>query len=166
MRILERDKEMVCFAKYFGKSEVLKDGKRTGEYTITYSAPGKAKVYVSTPKASSAIARGKAVLEAPGNKSHYIRTIVSEVDLGLDIDDLFWIDTNAPFNEAIEVQTFTNRVVDGGYMWWDASNVSDGQFSPWNTTNITDGNINSAPNYRIESVSKSKHHVLYGVRQL
>lgn len=165
MRILDRDKEIVYFAKYYDKSEIIKNGKRTGEYQLAYSAPFKAKVYVSTTMPKNT---GKSELQPSGNVTHYLRTIVSEADLGLDINDLFWIGTPQPFNSAVEVQYYTNAVRDGGYMWmWSgARDIDEGTILPWSVTAEENGNINQAPNYKIVTVGKSKHHVVYGVQQL
>lgn len=99
MRILERSKQIVYYAKYSGKTEKTKtigtgqDAKtiRQGEYEIAYTTPTEAIVYVSVPKSTRSSGFGRARLEADGNVSHYQRVLISEIDLGLTIDDVFWI---------------------------------------------------------------------------
>lgn len=99
MRILERSKQKVYYAKYSGKTEKTKtigtgqDAQtiRQGEYTVTYTTPTEALVYVSVPKSTRSSGFGRARLEADGNVSHYQRVLISEEDLGLTIDDVFWI---------------------------------------------------------------------------
>lgn len=91
MRILERDKEVVYFANYEGKTEITKtvggNEVKTGEYTITYTEPQMARVYVSPTRLS-------AVTTAYGIDSEHTRTIVSEKDLGLTQEGVFWIKTS------------------------------------------------------------------------
>ena len=99
MKFLERNKQIVYYAKYSGKTEKTKtvgtgqDAKtiKQGEYDIRYTTPMEAFVYVSVPKSTRSSGFGRARLEADGNVSHYQRVLISEVDLGLTIDDVFWV---------------------------------------------------------------------------
>ena len=156
MRILERDKELVYYAKYAGKEEVIINGKRTGEQAITYTSPNKKRVYVSTVMP---VGSGNAYLEAYGNRSKYDRTVVSETDLGLSINDVFWIQSPALDNVNGGLIWDGADSADGGSMWEAVKAVAGGWMKPWEVEG-------AKPNYRIETVGRSKHHFIYGLKEI
>ena len=157
MRILERDKQRVYIAKYLRKAEKTKAvGQQTirlGEYDLVYNNPEVVNVYVSVPYGTRD-SYGRAVLEPIGNVTHYTRKIVSEKDLGLTVNDLLWVG-----EEAVDALDGAVDTANGGTMWGDSDSYYGGLFSPW----AVEG---TKPNYRIVSVGKSQHHVVYGIREL
>lgn len=159
MRILERDKQLVYYAKYAGKEEVIKDGKRTGEYELSYYSPKMKRLYVSTPMPVGSGSSNKATLEPYGNRSRYVRTVVSETDLGLSIDDLFWIGVPAVDNKSGGEMWGASDAVDGGTMWETVKAVAGGWLKPWEVEGCK-------PNYRIETIGQSKHHFIYGLKEI
>lgn len=160
MRILERDKQLVYYAKYAGKEEVIKDGKRTGEYELAYTSPKMKRLYVSTVMpVGNGTSSGKASLEPYGNRSRYARTVVSETDLGLSIDDLFWIGSPALSNASGGEMWTEADLVDGGTMWEAVKAVAGGWMKPWEVEG-------AKPNYRIETIGQSKHHFIYGLKEI
>ena len=50
MRALLRNMQTFYYALYDRKTEVIKDGLRTGQYTVTYAAPVAMKANVSASK--------------------------------------------------------------------------------------------------------------------
>ncbi len=84
MRILEQHKREIAYAKFLGMEEVLDADLHTGDYKPTYGEIGFAKVYVSIPR------RRYAEVERNGVMTPYLFTVVSEKDLGLTEQDLFF----------------------------------------------------------------------------
>lgn len=161
MRILERDKSYIFVAKYDGKREVMDNGLRTGEYDLSYSNPNVAKVYVSVPKSTRQSGFGNRESTAYGNDTHYVRNIVSEKDLGLTINDLVWIGIPSTSNiDGGEMWGNDADTIDGGTMWNSSEPYFGGLFVPWETVQ------GEKPNYQIQSIGKSFHHVVYSIRQI
>ena len=89
MRTTQRDKRTVAYAFYKGVTEiVLPDGTHTGEYTIQYTEPVKARMNVSG-------GRGAADVAMFGFNSTYARSIVTEdLDTPFNEETVFWIETD------------------------------------------------------------------------
>lgn len=86
MRCMEINKRDFWYAQYEGKEELLVDGKRTGQYSVKYSAPVKARAVISP-------ARGSASDELFGINAEYDRTIVTDdADISINESSVLWID--------------------------------------------------------------------------
>ena len=153
MRIIERDKKILFIANYKGKEEILKDGLRTGEYALTYKNPRMVRAYFSIPRSTRESGNGSRMSTPMGNVTHYIRTIYSNVDLNLTIDDLVWLE-EVPV-DAIDA----NDEADGNPMWDEGGYYYGGLFHPW-------GLEDKKPNYQVQSVGHSFHHHTYLLREL
>ena len=70
MRALSRNMQTFYYALYDRKTEVIKDGLRTGQYTVTYAAPVAMKANISASK-------GSADLSPFGIDTQYTKTIVT-----------------------------------------------------------------------------------------
>jgi hypothetical protein len=102
---------------------------------------------------------GKAKLNAYGNRTDYLRTVISETDLGLSINDLFWVGTPALSNVSGGEMWDDADAVDGGSMWETLKALARGWMKPWEVEG-------AKPNYRIETIGKSKHHYIYGLKEI
>ena len=102
MRISTRDKRLVWFETYYGKTEKTETvgtgasavTYRLGEYDINYGSMFGTWVYVSIPKGMAQATSGNATIEPYGTETSYRRYIISEVDLGLTVESRVWIDTD------------------------------------------------------------------------
>lgn len=98
MKCMERNKRDLWYAVYVGKEEILKDGKRTGQVTVKYSAPVKIKASVSP-------ARGSASEELFGVNAVYDRTVIVE-DANADITEtsVIWVENtpDEPWDYVVE----------------------------------------------------------------
>ena len=92
MRCLEINKQPFWYALYQGKTDVLVDGKKTGEKVITYSTP--VQVYGNISPAS-----GTTVVELFGNNAQYDKIIVMDIDSCPPIDEssVLCIDKNPTY---------------------------------------------------------------------
>lgn len=153
MRILSRIKQPIFYAKYIGKEEITEtyggETIRTGDFQLLYTPVENADVYFSTPK------RGEAYVDGDGTNVHYVRTIVSEKDLGLVEEDIIWVGIPE---------------VDAGEMWEGGLTLDGGTMSPWSVEENTNGGLQWTTGteviYRILSIKKSFHHTTYEVEQL
>lgn len=86
MRSLNRNKMDFWYANYQGKEEILKNGKRTGQYKVLYSNP------VNISENLSA-ARGSLDNELFGIQTDYDRTITScNRDFDISESSVLWIE--------------------------------------------------------------------------
>lgn len=86
MKCMEINKRGFWYAPYLGKEEIVRDGKRTGQYTVKYGTPVNARAVISP-------ARGGVNEELFGVNAVYDRTITTEdVDIGIDEMSVLWID--------------------------------------------------------------------------
>lgn len=161
MRILNQIKTPIFYAKYMGKEEITEvvDGKtyRTGDYTLTFGAVRTAKVFLSAPKMGHTNVSGEAMLEGDGVHTAYTHHIVSETDLGLDVEDLIWTGVINTPSEEFEP-------------WENGFKFNGGTIEPWSNGEPLDGGllwtIGEQKFYRIMAVQKSFHHVTYQVKAL
>lgn len=101
MRALLRNMQTFYYALYDRKTEVIKDGLRTGQYTVTYSAPVSMSANISASK-------GSADLSPFGIDTQYTKTIVT-TDMSCPIDEntILWIgktpaeDGSVPHNYVV-----------------------------------------------------------------
>lgn len=163
MRILNSIKKPIFFAKYKGKEEITEvvDGKtlRTGDYTLSYGEVGTAFVFLSSPKMGNASVRGEAVLDGDGLHTQYTHHIVTEVDLGLNVDDIVWTGVIDTPSESVEPWT-DGFTFNGGAIepWSNGEPLNGGLTSPWD--------VGEQKFYRIMAVQPSSHHVTYEVKEL
>lgn len=86
MRSLNRNKTNFWYANYQGKEEILKNGKRTGQYKVLYSNPVKISENLSA-------ARGTLDNELFGIQTDYDRTITScNRDFDISESSVLWIE--------------------------------------------------------------------------
>lgn len=86
MRSLNRNKTDFWYANYHGKEEILKNGKRTGQYKVLYSNPVKISENISA-------ARGSLDNELFGIQTDYDRTITScNRDFDISESSVLWIE--------------------------------------------------------------------------
>lgn len=142
MRILRQHLKPIFYAKYLGQTEILEDGKHTGDYTQSYSEVMTANVYISIPR------RNEAIIEGMGVNTPYVQTIVSEKDLGLAETDLF------------------------SYGLADIEDGNGGFIAPWDAVPSENGGVMNpwTPNgekvWKILKVAVSNHHTTYTVEEL
>lgn len=87
MRDLNRNKQLIWYALYRGREEVLdSNGYSTGQYALTYADPVKVKLNVSA-------ARGETATRQFGEEDNYDKIIVS-ADAKFPVDEysVLWID--------------------------------------------------------------------------
>lgn len=101
MKCMERNKQVVWFAAYRGKEEIVSDGRRTGQYKTLVGEPVMARAVVSA-------ARGALENEQFGINVNYDRTILFD-DAHVPVDDatVFWIEKDPkrgaePWNYTVE----------------------------------------------------------------
>ena len=96
MRISTRDKREIHYKTYNGKVEKTEtingETYRLGEYELSYGEIQSADVYVSIPKGMAQATSGNATIEPYGAETAYRRYIISEVDLGMTVESMVWID--------------------------------------------------------------------------
>lgn len=163
MRLLNQIKKPIFYAKYKGKEEVTEevDGKtyRTGEYSLNYGETEVAFAFLSSPKMGHTNVSGDAVLDGDGVHTQYTHNIISETDLGLDVEDLVWTGVvETPLEEFVPWQgTFR---FNGGTIepWSDGEPLYGGSMKPWE--------VGEQKFFRVMAVQKSFHHVTYNVREL
>lgn len=86
MRTLRRNKTEFWYANYLGKEEILKDGKRTGQFKVKYSNPIKTAENISA-------ARGSSDDALFGIQTDYDRTITScSKDFDLSESSVLWVE--------------------------------------------------------------------------
>ena len=86
MRSLNRNKMDFWYANYQGKEEILKNGKRTGQYKVLYYNPVKISENLSA-------ARGSLDNELFGIQTDYDRTITScNRDFDISESSVLWIE--------------------------------------------------------------------------
>lgn len=86
MRSLNRNKTDFWYANYQRKEEILKNGKRTGQYKVLYSNPVKISENLSA-------ARGSLDNELFGIQTDYDRTITScNRDFDISESSVLWIE--------------------------------------------------------------------------
>lgn len=85
VRLLNRNKQTFWFATYSARTEILVDGKRTGEHTAGYSNPVEAKGNISA-------ARGDTSTNLFGENVRYDRTIALENRGNIDEHTILWVD--------------------------------------------------------------------------
>lgn len=85
MRTTHRDKRTIWYALYQGLTDVVdSDGNYTGEKTVSYATPIKAKMNVSG-------GRGQAAIEEFGIDNPFTRTAVTDdLSTPFDTDTIFW----------------------------------------------------------------------------
>ena len=93
MLCLDQNKQTVYYALYSSKTELTDSyGNKTGEYTVTRTAPTKARMNVSA-------ARGTADFEEFGINDSYSRRIATDdMTTAFDTNTVWWIDKTP--NEA------------------------------------------------------------------
>ena len=126
MRILNRVKQPIFYAKYLGKEEIMDGDLRTGDYQIFYGETETAKVYISVPKVGYYAVSGEAKVGGEGVDTGYRHTIISEKDLGLTEEDIMWVGVPS---------------VDGGTMWEGDYALDGGVFDPWEQRTQLNGGI-------------------------
>ena len=99
MQALTANKQTIYYALYTGKTAVVVDGKKTGEWTEAYATPVAMKANVSA-------ARGNAETEQFGITDNYDRTIcVSDTACPIQEDTILWIgttpDNNTPHTDKV-----------------------------------------------------------------
>ena len=154
MRISERIKQPIFYAKYLGKEEILEtvgnESIRTGDYDLSYGEVQTARVFLSAPK-------GEARVEGDGVTEHYRHTIVSEKDLGLTTEDLVFVG----------VDSYEGGVFDP---WLEGEHLDGGVFQPWSHGKLINGGIfgdtKAFQLYQIRSVIPSFHHFTYEVEEI
>lgn len=146
MRILNRIKETLYYAKFQGKVEITEmigtDEIRTGDYTLSYGEVGEAQVYISTPKVGYYAVSGEAKVGGEGVTTGYRHTIISEKDLGLTEEDIMWVGDPAVY-EAVK-NGFT---LDGETMTADGVSYTQRVF-------------------QIVAIQPSYHHITYSVKEI
>jgi len=85
LRTTQRDKRTIWYALYQGVSEVVdEEGNYTGEYTVSYSQPVKARMNVSG-------GRGQAAIEAFGIDNPFTMSAVTDdLTTPFTTDTIFW----------------------------------------------------------------------------
>ena len=145
MRISNRDQRNIHYKIYSGKvekTETVGTGQsavtyRLGEYTLSYGEMQSAWVYVSIPKGMAQATSGNATIEPYGAETSYRRYIISEVDLGMTVESMVWIDAYA-----------------GGTTTTTVNGVET-------TTPIPPDN----PDYRVTRIGRSYNHFIYEVKE-
>ena len=85
MRLCERNKQTVYYATYTSKAEITDtDGYKTGQYTITYSAPATARWNVSCELSESEIATYGI------HSKNALRIVVPKAGFALAEGDILW----------------------------------------------------------------------------
>ena len=85
MRTTQRDKRTIWYALYLGTTELVgDDGNYTGEHSVNYSAPVKARMNVSG-------GRGRAAVEMFGIENPFTRAAVTDdLTTEFDTDTIWW----------------------------------------------------------------------------
>lgn len=85
MRTTQRDRRAIWYALYQGVEDVYDDdGNLTGEKSVSYATPVKARMNVSG-------GRGRAAIEEFGIDNPFTRSAVTEdLDTPFDTDTIFW----------------------------------------------------------------------------
>ena len=102
MRISSRDKRIIAYERYNGKTEKTETvgtgasavTYRLGEYDISYGEMVVVYAYVSIPKGMAQATSGNATIEPYGTETSYRRYIISEVDLDLTTESRVWIEVD------------------------------------------------------------------------
>lgn len=98
MKTLNRNKQIVYYALYKGKEDIIDEyGNRTGEHSILYSPPIKAKMNVSA-------ARGTAESNVFGISTNYTKILVTDdMKCAISEDSILWIDAtpDEPYNYVV-----------------------------------------------------------------
>lgn len=90
MRVLKRNRQLVYYANFLGKAELVdENGFRTGEYDSIYTPPKKTMANVSA-------ARGESGAMQFGEILNYDKAVVTENETIFDGDEysVFWIDSD------------------------------------------------------------------------
>ena len=162
MRFLNRIKQPIFYAKYYGKTEITEevDGKtlKTGDYEITYGGLEQANVFLSVPKSGNLTISGNATVSANGVSTSYRHRIISETDLGLNVEDIF----------VVGVANADGGLVDP---WEEMLERNGGVFTQWEATQMLNGGgiqpwSGEEKLYQITAVQKSFHHTSYEVKEL
>lgn len=145
MRILRQHLKPIFYAKYLGQTEVMEDGRHTGDYDPSYGEVNLAWVFISIPKRDAEVERNGVI-------TPYRKTIVSEKDLGLSETDIF----------VYGVAEYDGNAVDlDGYVfnpWEMGEPVNGGVLKPWTP--------NGEVKYKIVRVEPSLHHTTYIIEEL
>lgn len=154
MRCLERNKEIVYYALYSGKTALTDDnGDATGEYTVSYGNIVKARCNVSPARLHSA-------LEEFGILNSYSKMIVTD-DVSTDFDTatVFWIgfgDVGAYSTETS--YSVGSMVIYDGKMYLCKA-ITSGEFVPANWLEIPH-------NYAVVNVGKSYNSASIAVKEV
>lgn len=96
MKCLERNKQTIHYSLYQGYAEVVDaSGYYTGERAISYSDPVEIQANVS-------VASGQNTFEQFGSNTDYDRIIVTDIDLPITEESVFYIDTEPEYTESGE----------------------------------------------------------------
>lgn len=145
MRILEQHKQPIFYAKYLGQTEVLDEGRHTGDYDPIYGEIGFAMVYISVPKRD-------AVVERNGVVTPYRKTLISETDLGLSETDIFMYGLAEYDGDIADLEGHVFNP------WEVGENAFGGLLRPWTP--------NGEVKYKIVRVEPSLHHTTYIIEEL
>lgn len=85
MRTLEINKTKCWYSQNLGKEAVVKDGYKTGEWRISYSAPAELMANISP-------VTGTANVDASGVVADYDKVLVLDKDPGITETTVFFID--------------------------------------------------------------------------
>lgn len=99
MRCTQRDKRTLWYSLYQGVTAVTdSDGNYTGEHTIAYSTPTKARMNISGGK-------GQAAIEEFGINTPFSRTLITDdLTTPFDTDTIFWIGIDPIDGEGNSIQ--------------------------------------------------------------
>lgn len=108
MRGLNRNKQVLWYALYIGKTEIIDEyGNRTGQFTLHYDNPTMARANISP-------AGGETSITQFGEDERYDKVIVfASVDIPIDEYSVIWIDSEPAIDKkgALVVNPETGEAI-------------------------------------------------------
>ena len=145
MRCMLRNKQRIHYALFESKEEFLDEyGNRTGSFKINYSDPLPLDINVSPAK------RGEAESEMFGINTDYTKTMVTDRDIGLNVNSILWIEKDPYVNVDFVSEKISEFYDKHGYMFNggqsiyltdyleadDISGLEDGEYIPYSDLEV------------------------------
>lgn len=155
MRCLEKNKQIVYYALFDGKEEIVNGfGEKTGEYEVKYKPIVKAMQNVSP-------ARRNAMFDEFGITNPYSKTIATDdVSTEFDTSTVYWIgfgNVDEYADEVMEYHTGDMCLHNGGFFLCKSFTMGAFDSTKW---------IRIPPNYIVVNVAKSAANTVLAIREV
>lgn len=125
MRVVKRNRIPVAYAFFDGTEPIYdENGNKTGEYTVKYTKPVKAKMNISG-------GRGQATVALFGMNSSFSRTAVTEdLDTPFSTETVFWIDKDPDSEPHDYIVVAVARTINQVVLALDEVNITHAEEKP------------------------------------